>query len=274
MPSTGISTDIEIAKREDDVRARLHLNPYLSNPRFHALHVLEQKFGEGRSRHRQAAAPQLAQHEVGGRKIAHIDRSSGQTHPQIAGRRTNLDLERNHVAAMNQRPQHFERVGFHQRVEAQVAPRGDFVEDLPAAQRSVRQRRSSNSGLRARADLYHRGLRPQPNRFFAVALPSRRACFSEKSAKARRIPGPNWPRRPPTTRWTASYVFPRRRFGESFPWRAKTSGDSSRGVSNDIFRRIQDSFTTQDLLPKAPRQLRPPPQIRRPGGATRTGHRR
>jgi hypothetical protein len=36
---------------------------------------------------------------------------------------------------MNQRPQHFERVGFRQRVEAQVAPRGDFVEDLPAAQR-------------------------------------------------------------------------------------------------------------------------------------------
>ena len=98
--------------------------------------------------------------------------------------------------------------------------------------------------------------------------------LAKKSAKARRIPGPNWPRRPPTTRWTASYVFPRRRFGESFPWRAKTSGDSSRGVSNDIFRRIQDSFTTQDLLPKAPRQLRPPPQIRRPGGATRTGHRR
>jgi hypothetical protein len=175
---------------------------------------------------------------------------------------------------MNQRPQHFERVEFRQRVEAQVAPRGDFVEDLPAAQRSVRQRRSSNSGLRARADLYHRGPRPQPNRFFGVALPSRRACFGEKSAKARRIPGPNWPRRPPTTRWTASYVFPRRRFGESFPWRAKTSGDSSRGVSNDIFRRIQDSFTTQYLLPKAPRQLRPPPQIRRPGGATRTGHRR
>ena len=27
----------------------------------------------------------------------------------------------------------------------------------------------------------------------------------------------------------------------------KTSGDSSPGVSHDIFRRIQDSFTTQGL---------------------------
>jgi hypothetical protein len=30
----------------------------------------------------------------------------------------------------------------------------------------------------------------------------------------------------------------------------KTSGDSTLGVSGIIFRRIQDSFTTQGLLPK------------------------
>jgi hypothetical protein len=33
---------------------------------------------------------------------------------------------------------------------------------------------------------------------------------------------------------------------------AKTSGDSSRGVSGILFRGIHDSFTTQGLLPKQP----------------------
>jgi hypothetical protein len=38
---------------------------------------------------------------------------------------------------------------------------------------------------------------------------------------------------------------------------AKTSGDSSRRVSRIIFRRIQDSFTTQGLQPKRPENAAP-----------------
>ena len=34
---------------------------------------------------------------------------------------------------------------------------------------------------------------------------------------------------------------------------AKTSGDSGSGVSRDIFRAIQDSFTTQGLKPEMAR---------------------
>jgi hypothetical protein len=34
---------------------------------------------------------------------------------------------------------------------------------------------------------------------------------------------------------------------------AKTSGDSTPGVSHDIFRRIQDSFTTQDSGDSGPK---------------------
>jgi hypothetical protein len=35
---------------------------------------------------------------------------------------------------------------------------------------------------------------------------------------------------------------------------AKTSGDSTPGVSHDIFRRIQDSFTTQDSGDSGPKR--------------------
>ena len=35
---------------------------------------------------------------------------------------------------------------------------------------------------------------------------------------------------------------------------AKTSGDSTPGVSHDIFRRIQDSFTTQDSGDSEPKR--------------------
>ena len=46
----------------------------------------------------------------------------------------------------------------------------------------------------------------------------------------------------------------------------KTSGDSSPGVSRFIFRRIQDSFTTQGLPPKRPESgdLRPHFCVNRP----------
>jgi hypothetical protein len=47
----------------------------------------------------------------------------------------------------------------------------------------------------------------------------------------------------------------------------KTSGDSSRGVPGIILRVIQDSFTTQGLLSKAPRPGFPP---RRPRPLART----
>jgi hypothetical protein len=40
---------------------------------------------------------------------------------------------------------------------------------------------------------------------------------------------------------------------------AKTSGDSSPGVSHDIFREIQDSFTTQGLRDSGPKRPNPGP---------------
>jgi hypothetical protein len=39
----------------------------------------------------------------------------------------------------------------------------------------------------------------------------------------------------------------------------KTSGDSTRGVSHDIFGRIQDSFTTQGLGDSRPETAASPP---------------
>jgi hypothetical protein len=40
---------------------------------------------------------------------------------------------------------------------------------------------------------------------------------------------------------------------------AKTSGDSSPGVSHDIFGEIQDSFTTQELRDSGPKRPNPGP---------------
>ena len=108
---------------------------------FISFRLFASNFRERRRRHRQAAAAQLAQHEFGGRHVPGIDRPADQAHAEIAGRRADLDLERDHVAAKHQAAQHLERIGFGQHVETQFAPRGDLVENLPAAERTVRQRR-------------------------------------------------------------------------------------------------------------------------------------
>lgn len=44
---------------------------------------------------------------------------------------------------------------------------------------------------------------------------------------------------------------------------AKTSGDSTQGVSGIIFRAIQDSFTTQGFNPKRPPDPSVPSSLRR-----------
>src|SRR3984885_2986090 len=107
----------------------------------HLMQAFRQGFREGRRRDREHPPAQLAQHEFGGRHIPCVDRHPDEAHAEIAGWRADFDLERNRIATVHQSPQHLERIGFRHHVEAQIAPRRDFVENLTAAERAVRQRR-------------------------------------------------------------------------------------------------------------------------------------
>lgn len=69
--------------------------------------------------------------------VARVDGTGNQAHAQIGGWCTDLDLEGDQITSIDQPPQHLERVGFRNDVEAHLATGGDLIENVPAAERAV-----------------------------------------------------------------------------------------------------------------------------------------